>query len=227
MPNEMIDPRPWASISAPRRTTARTAAQGTRSTRPRPAPRATPRRLRVGDVALHPQRQRLQSLHEQEGVEGRDGGPDVTHPLHPGLEMEMPGSRAPASTGVRGSDGSGSVNIGMPTRSPVECPPVDDHTADRGAVTAQELRGRVDDDVGSPAERLAEVGRRHGVVDDQRDPLAVRHPGDPLDVEDRVPRVGQCLAEERAVLGRIAARHSSRSSGSSTKVTSTPSLGIV
>jgi hypothetical protein len=51
---------------------------------------------------------------------------------------------------------------------PVEGAAVDDDAAHRVAVTADELGQRMDDDVGAVLDRLQQVGRRHGVVDDQR-----------------------------------------------------------
>ncbi len=45
--------------------------------------------------------------------------------------------------------------------APVEPPGLDHHTAERGAVAADELRRRVHDDVGAPLDRPAQVGRRH------------------------------------------------------------------
>ena len=74
---------------------------------------------------------------------------------------------------------------------------VDDEPGDGRAVAAEVLGGRVDDDVGAELERPDEVRRRDGVVDDQRDAVAVRDRGDGLDVEDVALRVADGLAEER------------------------------
>ena len=51
---------------------------------------------------------------------------------------------------------------------PVEGAAVDDHAADRIAVAAEEFGERVHDDVGAVFDRLAQIGRRQRVVDDQR-----------------------------------------------------------
>ena len=59
-------------------------------------------------------------------------------------------------------------------------------------------------------------------------PVVVGHAGDALDVEHVVLRVARCVSPKNAfVFGRTAARHWSRSSGSSTNVTSMPSFGSV
>src|ERR1019366_6418691 len=53
---------------------------------------------------------------------------------------------------------------------PVEAAAVHDGAADRRAVAADPLRGRVEDDVGAVVERTAEKRRRERVVHDERHP---------------------------------------------------------
>ena len=65
------------------------------------------------------------------------------------------------------------------------------------AVAAQELGGRVHDDVGAVRQRVDQVGAGDGVVDDERDAVGVGHAGDTLDVEHVVARVADGLAVER------------------------------
>ena len=73
---------------------------------------------------------------------------------------------------------------------PVERTAVDEHAADRRAVTADPLGGRVHDDVGSVVERAAEVAARtERVVDNDRQPVAVGDVGDGLEVGDVVPGI--------------------------------------
>ena len=67
---------------------------------------------------------------------------------------------------------------------PLERAAVDDDAADRRAVAADELRRRVDDDVGAVLDRAAEVRRGERVVDDQRRAVLVRDLRHRLDVED-------------------------------------------
>jgi hypothetical protein len=88
---------------------------------------------------------------------------------------------------------------------PVELAAVDDDAADRGAVAADVLGGRVDDDVGAVVERAAEH-RRRGVVDDQRHAQFLadgRHLGDR---EDLQLRVGQRLGVVGAGAASVARR---------------------
>ena len=68
-------------------------------------------------------------------------------------------------------------------------------------MAAEELRRRMDDDVGAPVERAAQVRRRERVVDDQRRAVLVRDRGDGLEVEHGARRVADRLAEERLGLG--------------------------
>src|SRR4029077_11860748 len=84
---------------------------------------------------------------------------------------------------------------------PVEGAAVDDHAADRVAVAAEEFGERVDHDVGAVVDRLAQIGRRQGVVDDEGYAGAPRDIGDRLDVGDYAARVGDRLDENRLGLG--------------------------
>ncbi len=81
----------------------------------------------------------------------------------------------------------GGVRLGEPgepvRRRPVEAAAVYDEAADRGAVAAEELGQRVEDDVGAVRQRPHEIRRRHGVVDHQRQAGRVRHVGDRADVQ--------------------------------------------
>ena len=69
--------------------------------------------------------------------------------------------------------------------------------AHRIAVTAEELGQRVDDDVGAVLDRAQQIGRRHGVVDDQRHAGVMGDLGNRRDVGDETGRVGEALDEDR------------------------------
>ena len=126
----------------------------------------------VGEVGVHPLGQRLHPLHQQEGVERRQRRADVAELLGTQARAErvLAEVAPPRQAAVRGD------RLGHPREvavAPVEAPGFDHHPAERGAVAAEELGGRVHDDVGAPLDRPAQVRRRHGRVDDQRDPGAV------------------------------------------------------
>jgi hypothetical protein len=64
-------------------------------------------------------------------------------------------------------------------------------------VAAQEFGRRMADNIGSPAKRLAEIGARQGVVDDQRDAGVMGDLRHSLEVDDNAARVGKVLDKDR------------------------------
>src|SRR3546814_17665488 len=71
--------------------------------------------------------------------------------------------------------------------APVDSAGIDDHAANRRAVAGQELGRRMDDEVGTPVQRPAELGCRQVVVDDQGYPDLVRDVGDSTHVHADPP----------------------------------------
>ena len=63
-------------------------------------------------------------------------------------------------------------------------------------MAGQELGGRMNHDIGTPIERTQQVGRRQGVVDDQRDSRRVRDLGNRFQIDDQAARVGQGFQED-------------------------------
>ena len=95
----------------------------------------------------------------EERVERRDRRADVAQQLHAGLDDVGAGAeRRPVGEAVVARVGLGEAREPAARRE-VERAAVDDHAADRRAVAADELGGRVHDDVGAPLERTDEVGR--------------------------------------------------------------------
>ena len=140
----------------------------------------------------HSLRQRLDSLEQQERVERRHRCSDVAQLLGPKFgrkcvftEVVPPLQPVVAGDGI-GHDRESAV-------APVEGAGVDDHAADRCAMSAEELRGRLHDDVGAELDRAAEVRRRKSIVDDQRHTGCPRHGADRLEVGDFTRRVGDDL----------------------------------
>src|SRR5690606_6817080 len=66
-----------------------------------------------------------------------------------------------------------------------------------GAVAAHVLGERVYHDVGTVLDRAPQVGRRHGIVDDQRNARVVGDLGQLLDVGDIARGIADGLAEQR------------------------------
>jgi hypothetical protein len=68
------------------------------------------------------------------------------------------------------------------TRRPVEPARLADHPGDAGAMAADEFRGGVEDHVGAPLHRSAQVRGGEGGVDDERQVVIVRDIGECLEV---------------------------------------------
>ena len=65
-------------------------------------------------------------------------------------------------------------------------------------MAAHELGQRVHDDIGAMLDRPQKDRRRHGIVDDQRQPVRVRDFGERLDVADVAGRIADGFAKDRA-----------------------------
>ncbi len=90
---------------------------------------------------------------------------------------------------------------------------------------AEELGGGVDDDVRAVLDRPAQVGRRGGGVDDERDPGLVRHVGQTADVATTVEGFATSSVKTKRVFSVMAAR--TDSGVGSTKTVSTPKRRMV
>ncbi len=150
----------------------------------------------IVDVALHPQRQRLQSLQEQERVEGTERGAEVAETLDPSPDGEGDVAEGPVRSEHLGEDqavvpGRRFGEEGELAVAPVEIARVDDHPTDRIAVPADPLGGGRHHDVGPVVDGTDQIaGAAEGVVDDQRDPVAVGDSGELLQVRDQVLGIG-------------------------------------
>jgi len=155
----------------------------------------------VGDVGGHAQRQRLEPAQQEEGVEGRQAGAHVAHLLgpQPGAEGVLAEVVPPAQP-VVARHRLGEAR--EPPRPPVEATGLGDHPGDGGAVPAQELRGRVHDDVGPELQGPAEVRGGERRVHDQRQAVRPGDLGEAAQVGDLARRVGDDLGEQQ--LGPVA-----------------------
>ena len=97
--------------------------------------------------------------------------------------------------------GEGFVNSGNLPLPQLNLPDSADNAAHRGAVAADVLGGGMDDHVRAPIHRPAEVRRRHGVVDDERDFGFVRDLRQRLDVDDVDGRVTERLGVDELRIG--------------------------
>lgn len=154
-------------------------------------------RLRIRDVAFQPQRQGLDALQDQEGVEWGDRAAGVSKQLDTQFRGE--GTRAErlpvlqaVVAGVRLDEAGEAV-----PRAEVEGARVDDQTGDGGPVATEVLGRRVHHDVRAVLDGAQEIRRRHGVVHHQRHADLVREVRHRPDVEHVAARVGQGLGEEQ------------------------------
>ena len=116
-------------------------------------------RLRVGDVRLHPQRQRLHALQDQERVERRQHAAEVAQ----ALDAQLGGEAVLAEVVPEAQVAVGRDRLGHHREVavvPGEAARVDDRAADRRAVAAEVLGRGVQDDVGAEVQRAAEVRAR-------------------------------------------------------------------
>ena len=124
--------------------------------------------LGVLHVTVDAQRQSLGALEQDPGVERADAGALVTQQDSADIGCEGGGT---GSLGKRNTvvGGVGLSDLGvLAARLPIEVTAVDDHTAQRGAVAADELGCGVDDDVGTMLQRTEQIRGAEGVVDDNR-----------------------------------------------------------
>src|SRR5258708_15957948 len=123
---------------------------------------------RVLAVALHAQRKRLQTLKQQERVEGADTAACVAHCLHTRFhrEGEIAKSFIETYTMVtwRRIDDMRELAI-----VPGELARLDQHARDRGAMPADELGRGMHDNVASILKRTAQARSSEGTIDHQWD----------------------------------------------------------
>jgi hypothetical protein len=152
----------------------------------------------VAADAVHAQRQRLETLQDQEAVHRRDGCAHVAQ-RHDARAADEGGrsERFGIDDAVVGDVGFVEALELQLVLGPGETSAVDDHAADRVAVAADVLGQRVHDDVGPMLEGAAQIGRGNRVVDDQRHAMAVRDLGQRLEVGDVAERVADRFAVQR------------------------------
>ena len=99
---------------------------------------------------------------------------------------------------------SGDVRI-LAAGSPIELAGFDDHAAQGGAVATDELRGGVDDDVGTVFKRPDQVRSAEGVVHHDGQTVLVGDLRDRVQIRNVAVRVAKSLQIDRAcvVLDRI------------------------
>ena len=127
-------------------------------------------------MPLHPEGQGFDALERLPGVVGREAGAEVAqragaHSQNIGERRKWRGQVVAPPETVIGAVGF--VEKRMFAAGPVEFPGVDDDAADAGAVAAEPLGKRVDDNVRTVLDRFGEVRRGEGGIDDERQAVDV------------------------------------------------------
>ena len=140
--------------------------------------------LGVLDMAIDAQRQGFGALKQNPGVKRADACALVTQ--QDGTDIGREGGRT-GSLGKRdamvGGVGLGDLCI-LAARLPVKVAAVDDHAAQRGAVAADKLGRRMNDNVGTVLQRTEQIRGAKGVIDDDRKAMLLGDLGDGVDVGD-------------------------------------------
>src|SRR5882672_8437597 len=148
-------------------------------------------------MALHAQRQRLDTLENLERARWAYAGAEVPQAFAPRAQEEgRNGGLLLEIHSVEARVGLGQLRK-FPRGFPVERAAVHEHAADRHAVTAEELGGRVIHEIGAVVEGLEEVRRGEGGIHQERQLRGVRDRGDRGNVEHVQPGVAEGLAEKK------------------------------
>ena len=153
-------------------------------------------------VALDAQGERLQTLEQQERVEWRQRCTLIAQKGRAGLGYVRRGSaRVGEHDAVVGGVRLGQARETVGMRGPVELAGVDDHAAHDGAVSAHELGGRVDHDVGAVLDGTQQVGRGERGVHDERQAVTMGNLGPTLEVKHVRVGVAKRLGIEQLGVG--------------------------
>ena len=148
-------------------------------------------------MPLHPHVQGLDAGDRQEGVHRRERRAEIAQRHRPRLGRE--GEIAEILEELESVIGR--FRVGQRRKAaalrPVEFSRLDHDAAERVSMARQELRGRMNDDVGAVLDRPAQIRGRQRVVDDQRNARLMGDVGDALDVHDNAAGVGEVLDEDR------------------------------
>ena len=152
--------------------------------------------LGVFHMAVQTQRQSLGALQKQEGIERRNGCTFVTKEDGTDIDDE---SGCPCGGG-KGHAVAG-VYFGelreLAACRPVELSTVNDDTAKSRSMTADELGGGMNHDVGAVFQRANQVRRSEGVVDDHRNLVLVGDFRNSLNVRDVGIGIAESLDQDK------------------------------
>ena len=144
-------------------------------------------------MALDAQGKRLNALQQEERIKRRDRRARVAQKER----TQIDGESGSADVLREGKAMVARVRLDEPREAPrcrpVELAAVDDDAAERRAVSADELRRRVNDDVRAVLDGTQLIRRRKRRIDDERNAVLVRDGGDRLDVDEVRVRIADGL----------------------------------
>ena len=167
---------------------------------------------RILTMARHAQRQGFTASHDHEGVEWRQSRAKVAQTEGTRSDREsdidLCAIRAEWQRAEPFCEGQviiealrrrhGRILVGM--GFPIKAPAIDDHAANRIAVSANELGQRMDDDMRAMLQRAAEIRRGHRIIDHIDHAMLFRDRSDGRHVSDDATWIGEALGEDDARL---------------------------
>ena len=135
-------------------------------------------------VSFHSQAQCLQSLQQNPRIEGRNGSTriaqdDSTDARHKSRLTSHVSEYCPVVRWVGFGQRGELVGVGFP----VELAAVNNNSAQRRSMAAQEFRSRMDHNIGPMLQWTYEVRRAEGIIYNQGNVMAMSHGRNPLDVQ--------------------------------------------
>ena len=151
----------------------------------------------VPAVAFHAQGEGFRAEQREKGVHRRHGSAKVSEADR--VRMDREGEITERLAELQAVVGRLRLREARktPGSQPVEAAAVHHGAADHRAVAGEELRRRVDDQIGAPLEGPAEPGGCERVVDDQQGARGSRQAGQGLQIGDHAARIRQALHEQR------------------------------
>ena len=154
-------------------------------------------RQRIDDLALHAQREGLDSQQRQPGIEGCLAGAEVAQ----GHRMAVDGEGEVAETFGESQAVITRLRLRqageLVVLQPVELAGIDYHATHRRAVARQELGRGMDHQIGAELDRPAQVRCGQGIVHDQRYARFMGDGRDGFDIDHHAAGIGQVLQEDR------------------------------
>ena len=156
---------------------------------------------RVLDMALHPQRQGLDTLQYLKRGGGAHAGAEVTQPLAPRAQRERGDGGLLREIHAVEAFVLAADFRKLARSDPVEGAAVDEDAADGDAVPAEEFGGGMEQQIGAVIEGFQQIGRGKSRIDHQRQAMRVRDRRHRGNVEHVQPGVAQRLGKQRLRVG--------------------------